>query len=225
MRITDLPFAVLRFQYRLARTPLRLFEDTVMTRFDSEAPPKLFYERAIGAVDAGAGSFLRDSELEQQGIARIEKAAALGEALRLDEVAEEKKRQATDELREKREQAAAAPQEAGRQARQRMQNAQQKAGKRAQDVAQNVASRTAEAKWEVDQAAGEKVEAAAKAKRSAQNRSRAAEKVVTSAADKQLDDAASKRSAAAGARAHADRLEDFSESEKEKRQAAGKNDL
>ncbi|MGP4055706.1 IF2 family translation initiation factor [Mycobacterium sp. 4D054] len=225
MRITDLPFAVLRFQYRLARTPLRLLENTVMTRFDDEAPAKLLYERAIGAVDASAGSFLRDSELEQQGIVRIEKAAALGEALRLDEVADQKKQQAADELREKREKAATAPQEAGRQARQRMQNAQEKADKRTQDVAQSVASRTAEAKREVDQAAGQKVEAAEQAKRSAQNRSRAAEKVVTSAADKQLDDAASKRSAAAGARAHADRLEEFSETEKEKRQAAGKRDL
>lgn len=225
MRITDLPFAVLRFQYRLARTPLRLLENTVMTRFDDEAPAKLLYERAIGAVDASAGSFLRDSELEQQGIVRIEKAAALGEALRLDEVADQKKQQAADELREKREKAATAPQEAGRQARQRMQNAQEKADKRTQDVAQSVASRTAEAKREVDQAAGQKVEAAELAKRSAQNRSRAAEKVVTSAADKQLDDAASKRSAAAGARAHADRLEEFSETEKEKRQAAGKRDL
>lgn len=225
MRITDIPFAVLRFQYRLARTPLRLLENTVMTRVDNEAPAKLLYERAIGAVDASAGSFLRDSELEQAGIVRIEKAAALGEALRLDEVAAQKKQQAGDELREKREKAAAAPQEAGQEARQRAQNAQEKADKRTQDVAQSVASRTAEAKSEVDDAAAQRVEAAEKAKRSAQNRSKAAEKVVTSAADEELDEAASKRSAAAGARAHADRLEDFGETEKETRQAARKSDL
>ena len=98
-----------------------------------------------------------------------------------------------------------------------MQDAQQRADKRTQDVAQSVASRTAQTKREIDEAAGQTVEAAEKAKRSAQNRSRAAEKLVMSVAEKELDDAASKRSAAAGARAHADRLEDFSEAEKDKR--------
>ncbi|MCV7061106.1 hypothetical protein [Mycolicibacterium vaccae] len=225
MRITDIPFAVLRFQYRLARTPLRVLESTVMTRVDDEAPAKLFYERAIGAVDAGAGSFLRDSELEQQGIVRIEKAAALGEAARLEEVAAQKKQRAAEELQDKQEKAVTAPQRAGQEARRRAQEAQAKADQRTQDVAESVASRTAQAKQNVDRAAAERVEAAEKAKRSAQNRSRAAEKVVTSAADKDLDDAAAKRGAAAQARAHAERLDDFAETEKEKRQAARENQL
>ena len=219
MSITDIPFAVLRFQYRLARTPLQLIERGFMTRVDAEAPARVLYERAIGAVDAAAGSFLRDSELEERGITRIEKASALGEAARLDEVADQQKHRAADELRRKREKAATAPQEAGQEARQRVRDAQQKADKRTQDVAQSVASRTAQAKREVDEAAGQKVEAAQKAKRSAQNRSAAAEKMVTSAAEKELDDAAAKRSAATGARAHADRLEHLSEVEKDKRQA------
>lgn len=219
MSITDIPFAVLRFQYRLARTPLQLIERRFLTRVETEAPARLLYERAIGAADAAAGSFLRDTELEESGITRIEKASALGEAARLDEVAAQQKEQAADELQRKRDKAATAPQTAGQEARQRVQNARQKADKRTQDVAQSVASRTAQAKREVDEAAGRKVEAAEKAKRSMQNRSRAAEKVVTSVAEKELDDAASKRSAAAGGRAHADRLADFSEAEKDKRHA------
>lgn len=225
MRITDIPFAVLRFQYRLARVPLQLFEDRVMAPVDSEAPARLFYERAIGAVDATAGGLLRDSDLEERGITRIEKAAALVEAARLDEVAEQQQHQAADELRRKREEAATAPQQAGQEARRRVQNAQEKADKRTQDVAQSVANRTAQAKQDVDEAAGQKVQAAEKAKRNAQDRSRAAEKVVTSAADRELQDAAAKRGAATGARAHADRLEDLSAAERDQRRAARQDGL
>lgn len=68
MRITDLPLAVLRLQYRLARTPLHLIERQVLSRLDAEARQRLFLERALGAVDAAAGSLLRDADLEAGGL-------------------------------------------------------------------------------------------------------------------------------------------------------------
>lgn len=37
MAITDIPRAVLRVQYRLARTPLQIVEDRVVSRLDAEA--------------------------------------------------------------------------------------------------------------------------------------------------------------------------------------------
>ena len=52
MEITDVPFAVLRFQYQLARFPLQLFEEQVVARMGSEAPTRLFYERWLGGLDA-----------------------------------------------------------------------------------------------------------------------------------------------------------------------------
>ena len=51
MKITEIPFAALRLQYRIARVPLRLFEQRVLARVDSEAPARLLYERSVGAVD------------------------------------------------------------------------------------------------------------------------------------------------------------------------------
>jgi outer membrane biosynthesis protein TonB len=221
MNITDLPFAILRLQYRIARTPLQLLEDRVMARMDDEAPGRLMYERALGALDAAAGSALRDTDLEESGIGRIQRAAALGEAMRLDEVAEQKKQRADDQLAQKREKAAAAPQEARKESQEKISEARREAEERKQQAARSAAQRTASVKKEVAEAADEKVEAAEKAKRSVENASKAKEKAVTSAAEAELDDAASKRRAATSVRAHADRLEDLSDAEKAMRQADG----
>lgn len=99
MNISDIPFAVLRIQYRLARTPLHLLGDIVMPRIGEDAPGRLMYERALGALDAAAGDALNDTALQESGISRIQRAAALGEAMRLG---------AWDELASKREKVAAA---------------------------------------------------------------------------------------------------------------------
>src|SRR5689334_11274181 len=105
MKLTDVPFAILRFQYRLARTPLQLVEARIMPRVNQEAPGWLMYERAVGAIDAAAGNALRDAALEESGISRIQRAATLGEAARLDEMAAQTKEHAEDQLARKREKA------------------------------------------------------------------------------------------------------------------------
>lgn len=214
MKFSDLPFAILRFQYRLARTPLQMVEDRVLPLVDQEAPGRLMYERAVGALDAAAGNALRDSALEESGISRIQRVAALGEAMRLDEVAEQKKEQAGDQLARKREKAATAPQQARDDAAQRVTSAREDAEQEKRQAARDAADRTAEAKRTIAESADQSVAAAEKSKRSAQNRSNAAEKAVTDVADRELDDAADKRRAATGARARADRLEDLSDSER-----------
>ena len=109
MKITEIPFAALRLQYRIARMPLRLFEQRVLVRVDSEAPARLLYERSVGAVDSVVGNMLGDTEVEKQGAARVERSEALGEATRLDELATQTREQADEELRRKRESAASAP--------------------------------------------------------------------------------------------------------------------
>ena len=50
MRITKVPFAVLRFQYQLVRFPLQLIEERVVSRMGTEAPARLFYERTLGGT-------------------------------------------------------------------------------------------------------------------------------------------------------------------------------
>lgn len=214
MKLSDLPFAILRFQYRLARTPLQMVEDRVLPLVDREAPGRLMYERAVGALDAAAGNALRDRALEENGISRIQRVAALGEAMRLDEVAEQKKEHAQDELARKREKAATAPQQARDDAAQRVASAREDAEQEKRQALRDAVDRTAEAKRSIAESADHGVAAAEKSKRSAQNRSKEAEKAVTDVADQELDDAAAKRRAATGARARADRLEDLSDSER-----------
>lgn len=219
MKITDLPFAVLRLQYRLARMPLQLIERRFVSRMDAEAPPRLYFERAVGTVDAAAGNVLRDTDLEESGINRIEKASVLGEASRLDDLASRQKQQAEDELADRRERAVSAPEEAKQEAQERISEARLTAEQRKQQAAQDAAVRAEQAKKQVDQAAEQKVAAVEKTRRNAENRSRAVETTKVSAAKEELDDAADKRRTAGEARQHAERLDELSDVEKEKRQA------
>jgi hypothetical protein len=220
MNITRIPWAVLRMQYRLARIPLKLFEQQVLSRLNPESPGRLLFDRAVGAVDAAAGSALADHDLEESGIARIERAEAMGEAVRLDDVAARRLQQADAELRRSREAAAEAPKEARANAKERIDSARETAQQRKQNATQTASQRASAAKQGIDEAAEQRVAVAQKAQRSAEDRSRAAEKSEKAVAEAQLDDAAEKRRAATGARAHADRLEELSDVESEKRQAA-----
>ncbi len=65
MKITEIPLAAMRLQYWIARTPLRLFEQRVLTRVDSEAPARVLYERWVGAVDAAVGTVLGDANVAE----------------------------------------------------------------------------------------------------------------------------------------------------------------
>src|SRR3954454_11018362 len=84
MKITDVPFAVLRFQYQFVRFPLQLIEDRVITRMDSEAPGRLLFERSFGSLDAAVGSVLGDDKLAERGAALAERSDVLARAARLD---------------------------------------------------------------------------------------------------------------------------------------------
>jgi len=102
MEITDVPFAVLRFQYQLARIPLQLIEAQMAAWMGSEAPPRLFYERWLGGLDATVGKMLGDPDLQKRGGALIERSDALRRAAQLDATATQNQEQAADELKVKR---------------------------------------------------------------------------------------------------------------------------
>ena len=112
MRITEVPLAVLRFQYQIARFPLQLIGQQMAARLTSEAPARLFYERSLGALDATVGHLLADPELEKRGAALVERSDALGRAVHLDATATQKREQADDELKAKRDEAFQDQQEA-----------------------------------------------------------------------------------------------------------------
>ena len=69
MKVAEIPFVVLRFQYQIARLPLQLIEDQVAARLRSEGPARLLYERSFGALDATVGKLLGDPQLEKRGAA------------------------------------------------------------------------------------------------------------------------------------------------------------
>ena len=104
MKTTDVPFAVLRFQYQLARIPLQLIEAQMAAWMGSEAPPRLFYERWLGGLDTTVGNLLGDDpKLEERGGALIERSDALDRAAPLDATATQKQVRADNELKTKRD--------------------------------------------------------------------------------------------------------------------------
>ena len=182
----------------------------------SEAPPRLFYERWLGGLDATVGNLLGDPKLEERSAALIDGSDALGRAGRLDATATQNQEQADDELKAKRDNAikdqkgARAPKE--RQVKEPRTTAEQRKGA----AAQAAEKRTAAAKQQADDVAQRKNSAEA-AKREEQAKIAAAEQTATAAAESKLDDA--QTSDAAGMSAQADQLEQLADVEKQKRQS------
>ena len=84
MRITRVPFAILRFQYQLVRFPLQVVEERVVARIGTEAPARLFYERSLGVLDATVGSALGDPRLRRRGALLADRSDTLSRAAALE---------------------------------------------------------------------------------------------------------------------------------------------
>ncbi|BCI54037.1 hypothetical protein NIIDNTM18_33150 [Mycolicibacterium litorale] len=217
MKITDVPFAVLRFQYQIARFPLQMIEERVVARLDSEAPARLLYERSLGMLDLAVGNALSAPDVEQRGAALIERSEALRRAAQLDETATQVRDQADAELKSTREKAEREQQQAEQDREREIKQARQTASERKQNAVQNAQKRAADAKEQADQVAAQRVKAAEDARRQEEAVIKATEKSVEQMAQEKLDDAADKAGAAAAKRAQADRVEDLADTEKEKR--------
>ena len=165
--IFDLPFAVLRFQYRLARFPFELIEQRFVARMDSEAPGRLLYERSLATVDVTVGNLLGDSELEERGAALAERRDALRKAAELDASAMGKVRQAEQEFKSKRDEATQQREGARNATQQAFKDARNQAEERKRSTAQAARKRTAEVKHRVDKTTAARTNAVETAKRSA----------------------------------------------------------
>ncbi|OBB59468.1 IF2 family translation initiation factor [Mycobacterium sp. 852013-51886_SCH5428379] len=225
MKITDVPFAVLRLQYQFARFPLQVIEDRVVGRLDAEAPARLFYERSLGMLDLAVGNALGAPEVEQRGAALVERSEALRRAAALDTAATQTKEQADAELNQTREQAKREQQQAREEKQREVSEARETAQKRKQDAAEAAQKRTAAAKEQADAVAAQRVKSAEQVRKQEESEIRAAEKATEKIAEAKLGDAVDKKSEAAARRAKADRVEDLADTEKETRQAqnAAKN--
>jgi hypothetical protein len=224
MEITDVPFAVLRFQYQLARFPLQLIEAQVVAGMRPEAPTRLFYERWLGGLDATVGKMLGDPDLEKRGAALIERSDALRRAAQLDATATQNQEQADDDLKAKRDKAIEDQKHACAMKEREVEEARTAAEER-KGVAEEAAQRrTAAAKQQADELAAQRMSSAEAAKRDEQATIRVAEQKATAAAESKLDDAQAKRSDAASKRAQADQVEELADVEKQKRQSKRAND-
>ncbi len=219
MKITTVPFAVLGIQYKIARFPLQLIEDTVVVRMDAEAPARLFYERTLGMLDAAVGNALGDSQLEKRGAALAERSDALSRAAKLDAAATQKQQRAGDELKTKRDNAIKEQKQARDETEQDLRDARDKAEQRKSNAQRSAEQRTAAAKEQADAVAATRAKAVDEDKRAQQSRIRAKENTVTAAAQSKLEDARAKGEAAESKRAQADRLEQLADAEKANRRA------
>ncbi|MGV0714174.1 IF2 family translation initiation factor [Mycolicibacterium sp. XJ662] len=221
MKITDVPFAVLRFQYQLARLPLQVIEEQVVSRMDSEAPARLFYERSLGKLDVTVGSVLDAPEVEQRGTALLERSDALRRATQLEETATERVKHANTELKRTRQEAAEAKNQAREDKNQQVKQAQSNAQQRNRAAVENAENRISGGTKRADEVA----ERRKKSVDSAKNQERAeitkAEQQAASAANAKLNDSVDKRVASANKRAQADQMSDLADAEKQKRQADG----
>jgi hypothetical protein len=217
MKISDVPFAVLRFQYHVARYPLQLIEDRVFTRISSEAPARLFYERSLGTLDATVGNALGDSELAERGAALVERSDTLGRAAKLDAKAEGRLKQADSKLKAARDSAVEERQEAQAATEQEIKEARETAQNRKREAIDSAQKQSAAAKRQADKVAADRKEAAESARRQVEERTHAVDKAAAKAAASKVDDAQEKLGEAAG-------LEELADAEKEKRQAERAND-
>jgi hypothetical protein len=219
VKISDVPFAVLRFQYQLARYPLQLIEDRVITRIGPEAPARLIYERSLGTLDAAVGNALGDAKLAERGAALVERSDTLGRAAKLEAKAAARLDQADNKLKVARDKAIEQRQEAQDENEQEIKQAREAAQERKREAIDTAQQQSAAARRQADQVAADRKAAAESTRRQAETRTRAAEKAAAKVAESKVDEAQDKRSEAAAKRAKADRLEQLANAEKEQRQA------
>ncbi len=222
MSVTDLPLAVLRFQYQMARVPFQVMEEQFVARMDPQAPARLFYERWLGALDTAAGMVLGDPELKHRGAALAARSDALGRAAQLDATATRQQQQADDELKTKRDQAKQGQNHARATKQRKVTAARNAAQDRKGTAAEAGAKRTA-AKQQADEVAAQRISAAEAATREGQAKSRAGEENATKVAESDLNDAQATRSDAATQRAQADQVENLADAETQKRNAVRAN--
>ena len=225
MNTTDVPFAFLRFQYQIARIPLQLIEEQMAAWMGSEAPPRVFYARSLGALDATVGSLLGDPKLEKRGAALIERSDALGRAAQLDATATQKQEQADDELKAKRDNAIKDPKRRARSERasrqgsaDRCRTAEARRGAGCREGGPPPQSSRPTTWLPSARSSAEAV------KREEQAKITAAEQKATAAAESKLKDAQATRSDAASKRAQADQIEQLADVEKQKRQSEPSKD-
>jgi hypothetical protein len=219
MKIFDVPLAVLRLQYQVARFPLHVIEEQVVARARTEAPARLFYERSLGMLDTTVGTALRDDKLVEQGVAMVERSEALTRAAQLDANATATVKQSGRKVNKAENEAIQQRQEARAATKDEVKEAREAAQKRKREAVKSVHDKADLAKRHADEVAAGRKQAADSNKRRAETKADAAQQAATKAATAKLSEAQAMREQAADKRAEAERVEDLAAAEKNDRKA------
>lgn len=219
MNIMQLPRNVLRWEYQLVRFPLTLVEQR-LSRLPDRAPARLVFERSVGLLDAAVGGALGDQDLRRQGAALAERSSARGRAAGLRASATAQRKVADAKLKDELDQAAEDQSQALATEQHAVGRARASEEQRKRDAEEGARERTSAAERQADETAARRQESVEAAKREDLDRIRTAERKVAAEAATTLEDARTKRAAAQGTRAQADRVEALADAEKRKRQAA-----
>ncbi len=110
--IREIPRQTLRASLTLARLPLTAAEVMLGHQGEEAWPPALAFDRAGAAVKEAAGAVLHDEDLRAEGRLTATKVDEVRRALTLEAVAEARRAEASDQLDERRSEAAERKQEA-----------------------------------------------------------------------------------------------------------------
>jgi hypothetical protein len=218
MRITQLPLAALRLQYRITRLPMQLIENQVAARLKEDAPARLFLERSIGTIDSTVGGLLGDAEVGRRGAALVERSDTLKRAAELDATAKKKRRQADAEFAAVRDEAVSDINSARKATAQQTAEARVAAEDQKRAAEDRARERAANAKKQADDASARRKESAEAVKRRDKAVIAAGEQNAAKVADAVSADARAKRDEADIRRARAGQVEKLADDEKRRRQ-------
>lgn len=207
MNVLTLPRKAAVLEYRALTLPARLVETQAVVRLlADDSALRLSYERALGAADETVGRLLGDESLQQRGAALRRRTEVLERAVRLEELAEQKRSAAQADLEQETDEASTRRRQAAEQAGRKAAQARKDEAAAAQRVARETAAREKAEKARIQAAAKDRADAAAKAAKAERDRIAAQEKAVTSAPAAQLDGAVADQAKADETRGKADRL-------------------
>ena len=94
--MTNLISTVIALPYEIARLPLAIVDDNLLNRLPETSGPRVRLDRTIGSVDKLAGTLLRNRDIAERGVDRIERSEKLLTADRLEQEAATRREKASE---------------------------------------------------------------------------------------------------------------------------------
>lgn len=207
MNVLEIPLSILKFQYKIVRIPLGLFETKVVDTLDSEAPARLVYEHTVGALDKKVGTILGDSAIAQRGAEQVKHADDLARAVTLEAEADAAEAAADAKLNTARETAETERVAAEDAAREAAEEARATAEQRKIDAAEEADRQAAAEKKKADDIEASRAAAAREAAAKQKEQIDKTEAAAAAPAEAQLADAAEHQDQAEDKKAEAERIE------------------